>query len=718
MINFCYNCRYKIMIIFLLVSFSLGYFAYVNYSAYIKYIEKSEQNMAEILINRYSFVEEALDSSPLLIFLDNESDFNNIHYSNELSSLLLNYFAYGFNKNSIGIYSLDRRESVFHLGSQEFYSEFNQSIIDKINSERVTESKFFKTNSSLLYLVPFYSDNDIRGYIYTYKSKDNLLTDIQPYAVTYMVPICLILFILLFYKGYTNNKILILANNVKNLRKNNEFLAIRDDSFNEIAKSINDLKEHYSNEQEILCKILDGLPLGIIFYDNNGEIAYINNKVVQITGFSKKEINVFANKHNLLEGDDSVFWKTLCSGQKFFGFESYCPTKDGKEIPVMTSTQAIYDNFNNNLGIISSFINISEQDRLKKVEQNAKIILDHINDGIIRIDNEGIINGYNVGAEIMTGLKENEVMGKKYDDVFIKTRSMFTKLTLTLKKEKEYNYKKEIIAENGKKKHMMITTKILRDEDDKKIGAIGIYRDITEIEELTYRVQCADKLAVVGELAAGTAHEIRNPLTSIKGFIQLLEEKVMDKEKTLYIKLILEEIAHINDIITEMLMLAKPSKPSRSLTSINKTVKETVLFMNSESLLNNVAIITNLQDDLQSIEIDIRQIKQVFINVLTNALQAMKKGGEVKVSSKMNDERQMIEVIFEDTGEGIQEEILQRIYEPFFTTKEKGTGLGIPVSYQIMKNHGGDMEIRSFSGKGTEVILYFPLNLDLLSEVG
>lgn len=718
MIKLCYNCRYKILVILFLVTFSLVYFSYVNYNAYTKYIKISEEKMAEILIERYPFVESVLDSSPLLIFLDHESKFSNIKYPDEVDNIILNYFINGFSNNTIGIYSLEKRESVFYLGNQKIFSELNQLITSKIISEQAFEPNYFKTSGSLLYVLPIKTENDMKGYIYTYKSKDHILRDIQPYIIIYMVPICIILITLLTYKKITNNKIRKLADNVKELKKNNELLPSRDDSLNEIAKSVNDLKEHYSNEQEMLCKILDGLPMGIIFYDSNGKIAYINKKVVQITGFSKNEIKNFTNNGNILEGNDNVFWKTLRSGQSFFGFESYCPTKDGKEIPVMTSTKPIFDNFNNYMGIISSFTNMSEQERLKRVEQHAKVMLDHITDGIIRVDNDGIINGFNVGAEIMTGFKEKEVMGKKYDDIFIKTKSIFTKLTLTLKNEKEYNFKKEINTEDGKKKYLMITTKILRDENNNKIGAIGIYKDITEIEELTYQVQRADKLAVIGELAAGTAHEIRNPLTSIQGFIQLLGEKIVDKNKLLYINLILEEISHINEIITEMLLLAKPSNPCRSSTSINKAIKETVLFMNSESALNNVAIITNLQEDIQDIEIDKRQVKQVFVNILTNALQAMKNGGEIIVNSRINIKKQMIEVVFEDTGEGIPEDQLQKIYEPFFTTKEKGTGLGLPVSYQIMKNHGGDMEIQSVEGKGTTVILYFQLVMNDILDVG
>ncbi len=688
--------------------FSLTYFSYVNYNTYNNYIKQSEKILAEILLERSEFVEKSLNSSPQLIFLNNEeSKLNNINYSDDLDNILFNYLINGFSNSTIGIYNLESKESAFHLGSQEVYNQLNQKYLNQFNIEEYNEPNFYNFNGSIMYVLPFETENGINGLIYTYKQKDTILRNIQPYLISYMVPVYIILIALLVYKRFLNNKIHKLANNVNKLKRNNEFLPISDDSLYEITKSVNDLKKHFFSEQEMLYKILDGLPSGIIYYDEYGKIAYINKRVIQITGFSKEEIKSFTDD-KILEGKNSIFWKTLQSGQSCFGFESFCPTKEGKEIPVMTSTKPLYDNQNYFMGTISSFTNMSEQERLKKVEQHAKVMLDHISDGIIRVDNDGIINGFNNGAEIMMGYKEEEVMGKKYDDIFIKTKSIFTRLTLTLKTGKEYNLKKEITT-GGKKKYLMITTKIIHDENNNKIGAIGIYRDITEIEELTYQVQRADKLAVVGELAAGTAHEIRNPLTSIQGFIQLLGEKIVDESKLLYINLILEEITHINEIITEMLLLAKPSNPSKSLISIEQTIEETILFMSSESSLNNVTITTNFQKNLPNIEVDKRQIKQVFINVLTNALQAMKNGGEIEVFTRINNDKQVIEVIFEDTGEGIPEEKLHKIFEPFFTTKEKGTGLGLPVSFQIMKNHGGDMEMKSVLGKGTIVILSFSL---------
>jgi len=509
-------------------------------------------------------------------------------------------------------------------------------------------------------------------------------------------------------------KLQLLIKELEHLKENEKFLQVSaDDDFSGIAQSVNELKQHLSSYADQLSLILDSLPLGVIYYDAAGMIKSINERALAITGFSKEEIADFTAKGNILNGSEHVFWETLRSGQSFLGFESYCPTKDGKEIPVMTSTNPLFDKFGTFHGTISSFIDISEQDRLRKIEYKAKVMLDHISDGVIMVDNFGIINGFNRGAEEMTGLKASQVMGKKYDDIFIKRKTIFTKLTQTLSTKEEYiNYKKETTTEDGRQINLMITTKLIWDEVGQQIGAMGIYKDITHLEELAQQVQRADKLAIVGELAAGTAHEIRNPLTTINGFIQLIGKDSLDGHTQQYIELILKEIDHINEIIKEMILLAKPAYPSKALSSINSIIKDIEILMIPEAILYNVEIKSNLQSGLPYIELDERQIKQVFINLIKNGLQAMPGGGTFHINSAHDANNRRIEVTFTDEGEGIPQDRLAKIFEPFFTTKEEGTGLGLPVSYRIMKNHNGDLHIKSVFGEGTKVTLFFPINYE------
>lgn len=683
------------------------YYHVDSQNVYVINLKKHEIDLANALLAEESFIIERMTSSPNI--LSNKEDLKSLTLlgnGSDINNILINNMVSNIDNFGIGIYSFSRNEIVLHLGNDDIYNQISsQDLKQKITSN---DSFFTKLNGELVYIVPLKD-----GFIYSFYK------DFQEKSFNQLFFIMLAALIILTFFGVKGieevmkKRIEVLKEDVKELKEKDKPLSVYNDQFKEIAVSINDLKEHYTKQKERLYTILDSLPLAIIYYDNNGQVIYVNKTTTQVTGFSKEEIKNFSVSGNLLNNTENVFWNTLRSGESFLGFESYCPTKEGKEIPVMTTTKPLYDADGNQIGIISSFIDVSEQDRLRKIEQNAQVMLDHISDGVMMVDNRGIINGFNRGAEEMTGFKAEDVLGKKYDDIFIKRKTIFTKLTQTLFTKKEYtNYKKEIAKRDGQKIYLMITTKILLDKNGQQIGAMGIYKDITYLEELSQQIQRADKLAVVGELAAGTAHEIRNPLTTIKGFIQFLKEDIYDERKREYVNLMLKEINHINDIIREMLLLAKPSHPSKSMVSINNLIDDITSFMNSEAVLYNVELKSSLGRLIPPIPLDERQIKQVFINIIRNGIQAMKTGGILTVTSEYNSEQKMVTVLFVDQGEGIPQEQITKIYEPFYTTKDEGTGLGIPVSYRIMQNHGGDLKINSIFGRGTKVTLFFPLSTD------
>lgn len=682
------------------------YFYIERKEEYKSYIKGTEEIMANILLNEELFIEERLNNPPLILYSDS-FDLKELSLSDQykIEDILIKFVINRLEFGAIGIYSNQRDEIVFHIGKNEVYEDLDLS---HFRSSKNKETDYINLNNNLIYITSFES-----GYIYAYHENIENEPNGQLFLGMLILAIILAIFAAKLVENRTLRRINSLKKDVEAIKNTDELLPVYDDNFSGIATSVNELKEHLHKQQELLHSILDSLPLGIIYYDQNGQVMYVNKTTNQITGFSKEEISDFTLSSNILKSTDNVFWETLRSGQSFLGFESHCPTSYGREIPVMTSTKILYDPSQNIIGTISSFIDVSEQERLRRIEQKSKVMLDHISDGVMMVDNHGVINGFNRGAEIMTGLKASQVIGKKYEDIFIKRKTIFTKLTQTLETKIEYtNYKKEATTEDGRKVYLMITTKLLWDDNGMQIGAMGIYKDITDLEELAQQVQRADKLAVVGELAAGTAHEIRNPLTTIKGFIQLLKSDLEDSNKEDYIKLVLNEINHINEIIGEMLLLAKPAFPKKSLVDINHLIRDIAIFMNAEALLYNVEFNLQISEGIPEIELDDRQIKQVFINVIRNAIQSMKKGGVITIFSRFDEKNKVIEVVFLDQGEGIPEDKLAKIYEPFFTTKADGTGLGIPVSYRIMINHGGDLQIKSALGAGTEVTLFFPISTD------
>lgn len=232
-----------------------------------------------------------------------------------------------------------------------------------------------------------------------------------------------------------------------------------------------------------------------------------------------------------------------------------------------------------------------------------------------------------------------------------------------------------------------------------------VIRDITELKKGQELIQQSDKLSMVGEMAAGIAHEIRNPLTSIKGFAQL-----MQNEKTkAYSEIMVSEIDRINTIVDEMLLLAKPKKLQLRKQQITNVLNEVVFLLDTQAILHNIQIKTAYHDDLKGLFINCEEnkLKQVFINILKNSIEAMEDGGQIDISLYPKGENAIIRIT--DNGGGIPSDKLPRIGKAFFTTKEKGTGLGLMICQTIIQEHGGQMTIDSVENQGTTVEISLPI---------
>jgi two-component system sporulation sensor kinase A len=233
-----------------------------------------------------------------------------------------------------------------------------------------------------------------------------------------------------------------------------------------------------------------------------------------------------------------------------------------------------------------------------------------------------------------------------------------------------------------------------------------IIRDITERKKTQELLINSEKLSVAGQLAAGIAHEIRNPLTAIKGFLKLMAAGQPARQN--YLDVISEEMNRIEDILSELLLLAKPQSLKQEAVNLRTLLEQTVTLLGTQAIMNNIAIETQFDPALPEIECDENQLKQVFINFIKNAIEAMPGGGNIWVQARAETDGRL-HIYVKDNGCGIPEDKLKRLGEPFFTTKEKGTGLGLMVSRRIIENHGGDVTIASEVGKGTTVEVTLPL---------
>jgi len=342
----------------------------------------------------------------------------------------------------------------------------------------------------------------------------------------------------------------------------------------------------------------------------------------------------------------------------------------------------------------------------------AEQFIDNSSSAIIAIDLDEKVIIYNQSAEDIMGIPADEVLGRPFDDLAgMKTGTQDSILLNTLRIGRPYTHVEANIETPMGVMNVLAFTTLVTDDMGKIIGSILSIRDITSQKQLEEKVVKAEKFAVIGELAAGIAHEVRNPLTSIKGFLQLFKAKIDNNDQLQqYIKIMLDEIERINHIITEFLLLARPTVPIMRQTNIHDVLEEIILLSEGEFNKKHINLERNYDPDCPDVTVDSEQIKQVFLNLVINAIAAMPNGGTLTVSTVSDKFEKTVKLYFTDTGEGIDPADIDLIFDPFFTTKEEGTGLGLTVSYKIIENHGGRMEVTSNRGEGATFIVSLPVS--------
>jgi len=218
----------------------------------------------------------------------------------------------------------------------------------------------------------------------------------------------------------------------------------------------------------------------------------------------------------------------------------------------------------------------------------------------------------------------------------------------------------------------------------------------------------ANKYKVIGELATGIAHEIRNPLGSIQGSLEILRKDYKPEDsKFEFLNILLKEVSRLNKVVTDFLNYARPALPNLIDIKIDQLISETVLFLSPQVVKKGVNLKTELERNLPRIKADPSQLKQAFINLILNSLEALKDKGEITISAHQDKNR--LKIVFQDNGKGMSEETKNKIFTPFFSTKEGGTGLGLGIVERIIQNHKGEIKVESTLGKGTIFTLSFPI---------
>lgn len=347
-------------------------------------------------------------------------------------------------------------------------------------------------------------------------------------------------------------------------------------------------------------------------------------------------------------------------------------------------------------------------------------LLASIEEGVIVLGLDYSIITFNQGAEGLIGVSEGQARGSKLSSILREEEAMVLA-------RKAYDTGKSfsdndisIRRRDGSIIPLSLTASPLLNEEGKVLGTVIVLRDMRRIKALEDDLRRSDRLGTLGTLAVGLAHEIKNPLGGIKGSAQLLQEE-LEKDERLkeYTGIIIREAERVNRLIEELLDFANPKKVSLRPMNIHKVLDDNVLLMSEVAKSKGITVYKEFDPSLPLIKGDMERLSQVFLNIIKNAVESIDKAGWLMISTRIGTEYQMVEreerkgvivVEVSDGGKGMKEETLEKLFTPFFSTKEKGTGLGLAISHRIIKEHKGNIKVKSKVGGGTTVSVTLPVN--------
>lgn len=366
------------------------------------------------------------------------------------------------------------------------------------------------------------------------------------------------------------------------------------------------------------------------------------------------------------------------------------------------------------LNLLVSDLNTREKEAHELTERLNRIT-DNLQEIVFETNEKGEIIFLNQAWTQMTGYDIDECLGTMYNQYFDQEERVVQHLLSVIKEHKDAGrVELQLLHKEGKKVWGDVHYKLYFDEHHQFTRGIGTVADITkqrqaklELERSNQQLQMqAQKLAVAGQIAAGIAHEVRNPLTSVNGFLQLM--KTQYPERTDYFDIIFSEIKRIDFVLSELLVLAKPQSVHFQEVQLHELLEQVITLLKTNAVLSNIDLKQPFKrQDAGAILADANQMKQLFINLIKNAIEAMPEGGSIYISTEkvLNEWK----ITIQDEGKGMSQEDIQRIYDPFFSTKKEGTGLGLTICATILKDHHGRMDVSSELGKGTAFHIYLPV---------
>ena len=361
---------------------------------------------------------------------------------------------------------------------------------------------------------------------------------------------------------------------------------------------------------------------------------------------------------------------------------------------------------------------IEANDRLSKslrevatIKEQLDNILSSIADGVFTVDSNGIITTFNRAATMITGYEAHEAIGRDCRSLFERpdcdglcpgAHEIGAGLTMET----------SLRRKDGTIIPVEVSISPLRDSEGRVVGLVEAFRDISELKRMREEVKLKERLAALGNMAAGLAHEIRNPLNSLALTAQYMEQLFPPKteeDKAEFLEclgIIKRKMEELNESVEDFLQFARPPQMSFSKVELSKVLEEVLFLISMDARRRGIEVEEEVEDGLPEIMGDPKQIQKAFLNIALNAIQAMPNGGTLGIRAWAEDKWVMVEI--SDTGIGMDKETMEHLFDPYFTRRKGGTGLGLTISYTIVERHGGKILVDSEEGKGTKVKIMFP----------
>lgn len=478
--------------------------------------------------------------------------------------------------------------------------------------------------------------------------------------------------------------------------------------------------------------ILQSMEGGVLTADRNRKITSFNRSAEEITGYKPEEVlnrDCCEILRSELCEDFCPLHEVLETGKSVYHYEITLLNKQGDEIPVNISASPLRSENDEIIGMVENFRDLTKHKglwgRMREERNKAQLYLNIAGVIIIAINEKGIVSLINKKGCSVLGYKEDEIIGKNWFDLCVPEdvregrKKTFEKVMAGDEREIE-DYENIILTKSGEERIIAWHNTTLIDDAGHIFGTLSSGEDITKRKQTEEELIQSEKMVSLGQLAASVVHEVNNPLAGIMVYVKLLqrkysENKIQTESTEKQLQKMEKELDRTTRIIRNLLTFARQSESSMNPLDVNKVIEAALLLVENQINLENIHLQKNFDPSLPQVLGDFDKIEQVLINIILNAIQAMPDGGDLTIATSQargteieDTIKDTVRIDIRDTGIGIPKENLKKLFTPFFTTKEKGkgVGLGLSVVHGIIGKHKGKIEVESEQGEGTTFSIY------------